>query len=71
MIKNEQLQAIPTGAALGVQQILGLGIVLKSSLLSPLLDAATREIRDKLATPLSEPTLEQKEEGEPVGAADG
>jgi len=71
MIKNEQLQAIPTGVALGVQQILGLGIVLKASLLSPLLEAATLEIRDRLATAVSEPTLEPKEGGEPVGAADG
>lgn len=71
MIKNEQLQAIPTGAALGVQQILGLGIVLKASLLSPLLRAATHEIRDRLATPEPEPTLGPNEEGEPIGAADG
>ncbi len=71
MVKNEQLQAIPTGASLGVQQILGLGIVLKASLLSPLLEAATHEIRDRLATLDPEPTLGPREEGEPVSAADG
>lgn len=68
MIKNEQLQAIPTASTLGVQQILGLGIVLKSSLLSPLLDAATREIRARLATNEAEPTLEGKKESVQVGA---
>lgn len=71
MIKNEQLQAIPTGAALGVQQILGLGIVLKASLLTPLLETATREIRERLAAEEPEPTLADEEEGEPVGSADG
>ena len=71
MIKNEQLQAIPTGAALGVQQILGLGIVLKASLLTPLLEAATREIRDRLAAETLEPTLGPEEEGEPIDSADG
>lgn len=71
MIKNEQLQAVPTGTTLGVQQILGLGIVLKASLLAPLLEAATREIRGRLAAEAPEPTLRAKEVGEPVGSADG
>ena len=69
MIKNEQLQTIPTGAALGVQQILGLGIVLKASLLTPLLEDATREIREKLAAEEPEPTLEE-DRGEPFGSVD-
>lgn len=71
MIKNEQIQAIPTGRFLGVQQILGLGIVLKASLLTSLFEAATHEIRDRLAAAEPEPTLGPKEKGEPIGAADG
>lgn len=58
MIKSQHLQALPTGVAPGVQQILGLGIVLKASLLKPLLELATREIRTKLAQSKAEPTVE-------------
>jgi hypothetical protein len=72
MIKNEQLQAIPTGNTLAVQQILGLGIVLKSDLLEPLLEAATAEIRKRLADHKQEPTMENDgdQEGENVISRD-
>lgn len=66
MIKNEHLQAIPTGSTLAVQQTLGLGIVLKSSLLLPLLEEATREIRERLRTAESEPTLQDKNANQQV-----
>ncbi len=69
MIKNEKIQAIPTVSALGVQQIIGLGIVLKASLLAPLLEAATKEIKAKLKAHTGEPTLEK--EGEQVMGGNG
>lgn len=64
MIKNERLQAIPTAESLGVQQVIGLGIVLKASLLKPLFDTATREIRARLAADVPEPTLPDSEKQE-------
>jgi len=56
MIRNEQLQSVPTGLALGVQQILGLGIVIKAPVVKELIDHVTKEIK----------VLLEKEEGEPV-----
>ena len=56
MIRNEQLQAVPTDITLGVPQILGLGIVIKASVVKELVDHVTQEI--KLAL--------EKEEGEPL-----
>lgn len=56
MIRDEQLQAMPTGVALGVQQILGLGIVIKATIVKELIDHVTNEIKVSL----------EKEEGEPV-----
>jgi hypothetical protein len=45
MIRNQQLQAVPTAVAIGVQQTIGLGIVLKSSLLKELFEAATAKFK--------------------------
>jgi len=56
MIRNEQLQAVPTSVALGVQQILGLGIVIKATVVKELIDHVTKEIK----------VLLEKKEGEPV-----
>jgi hypothetical protein len=50
MIRNQELQAIPTRAAVGVEQVLGLGIVLKAPLVTELVDRVTRQIREALAT---------------------
>ncbi len=59
MIKNEKLQAIPTAVSYGVQQTIGLGIVLKASLIPPLIEAATGKIREELKANSDEPTLDQ------------
>jgi len=56
MVRNEQLQAVPTGVALGAQQILGLGIVIKATVVKELIDHVTKKIK----------VLLEKEEGEPV-----
>jgi len=53
MIRNEKLQAVPTIVSVGVQQTIGLGIVLKSSLLKPLFDAATRIPRERARVGIS------------------
>lgn len=45
MVRNEQLQAVPTEVTLGVQQILGLGIVIKATALKALIDCVTEEIK--------------------------
>jgi hypothetical protein len=48
MIRNEQLQAVPTGVALGVQQMLGLGIVIKATVVKELIEHAIKEIEKSL-----------------------
>ncbi|MCK9430452.1 MAG: serine protease [Candidatus Omnitrophica bacterium] len=63
MIRNEQLQAIPTGTVLGVEQILGLGIVIKSSLVKELIDYAAEQIRLKLEKQDVEPTIGKSRDG--------
>ena len=47
MIRHGQLQAIPTGASLGVEQILGLGIVIKAPVVKELIDSVVDEIKIK------------------------
>lgn len=59
MIKHGQLQAIPTLTSLGVQQTLGLGIVLKATLLKELLDVSVSKVNEALKTK-KEPTTESK-----------
>jgi len=55
MIKHGQLQAIPAlQTPLGVQQILGLGIVIKSTSLKELIDVAVEQIKKNLKN--DEPT---------------
>lgn len=55
MIKHGQLQAIPAvQTSLGVQQILGLGIVIKSTSLKELIDVAIEKIKRNLKN--DEPT---------------
>lgn len=61
MIKNQKIQAVPAAHSLAVSQTIGLGIVLKSSLLKELLDAATATIRDRIASEKLEPTQEATE----------
>ena len=61
MIRHEQLQAMPTGnVALAVQQVLGLGIVLKSQLVKELIDLATSRIREALMLENPEPVTEDQ-----------
>ena len=55
MIRHQQLQAIPVGVAAGVQQVLGLGIILKATLVKELIDTVTTKIRDELAKHVPEP----------------
>lgn len=61
MIRHEQLQSVHTGVGIGVQQVLGLGIVLKSALVKELVDAATTKIRAQLAEAEPEPVIEVSE----------
>ena len=57
MIKHGQLQAIPAlQNSLGVQQILGLGIVIKSTSVKELIDVAVEKIKKNLNN--DEPTVE-------------
>ncbi|WP_232226129.1 S1 family peptidase, partial [Salinisphaera hydrothermalis] len=44
MIKNSRVEAIPVGTALGVQQVIGLGVVLKASSVKGLLDHAAHSV---------------------------
>ncbi len=46
MIRNAQIQAVPTAQSLAVQQILGLGIVIKAERVRELVDAASRKVAD-------------------------
>lgn len=62
MIRHQQLQAIPVGVAAGVQQVLGLGIILKSSLIKELIDTVTTKICDELLKQEPEPVKEESGE---------
>jgi hypothetical protein len=66
MIRHSQLQAVPTGLVVGVQQVLGLGIVLKSHLVVELARAAADKVDAKLAAKEPEPAANA---GEDVEAA--
>jgi hypothetical protein len=59
MIKHGQLQAIPTLTSLGVQQTLGLGIVIKATLLKELIDVTVTKVKIALKSK-DEPTTEEK-----------
>ena len=59
MIRNEQLQAIPANVALGVQQVLGLGIVIKAPLIKELIEHVAADIRDTLNKNEPEPVQER------------
>ena len=48
MIKHEKLQSIPADHALGIQQVIGLGIVLKTELVTELLNVAMNGLSDKI-----------------------
>ena len=48
MIKNEEIKAIPAEYKYGVQQTIGLGVVLKAELLKELLDFAKNGLSDKI-----------------------
>ncbi|MDE1890400.1 MAG: trypsin-like peptidase domain-containing protein [Planctomycetota bacterium] len=70
MIKNEKLQTVPAAHAIGIQQTLGLGIVLRASLLKELLSAATAEIRARFALHQPEPNVDIQA-SEQAAPADG
>lgn len=55
MIRHQQLQAIPANVTAGVQQVLGLGIVLKSSLVTELVDGFVEKIDAQLVDNQQEP----------------
>ncbi|MGZ0016783.1 S1 family peptidase [Yeosuana sp. AK3] len=62
MIKHGKLQAIPTlQVGVGIQQTLGLGIVLKATLLQELVDTAVAKVIESLRKN-EEPTTEKEEE---------
>lgn len=48
MIKHEKLQAIPADYSYGVQQTIGLGIVLKTELVTELLEVAKNGLSDRV-----------------------
>ncbi|MBZ0335006.1 serine protease [Marinobacter sp. AL4B] len=58
MIKHQQLQTIPVGVSAGVQQVLGLGIVLKTALVQELLETVTSKVREELDQQEPEPLAE-------------
>jgi hypothetical protein len=62
MTRHQQLQAIPVGVAAGVQQVLGLGIILKATLVKELIDTVTTKIRDELSKHVPEPVKEESGE---------
>lgn len=59
MIRSGKLQAVPTGTNLGVQQFLGLGIVIKAFLIKELIDHVTEQVRLALEKEEREPTTEE------------
>jgi len=59
MIKHGQLEAIPTLSSLGVQQTLGLGIVIKATLLNELINVTISKVREALKSK-DEPTTGNK-----------
>lgn len=48
MIKNAQLQTIPTHTSLGFQQFLGLGIIIRADLIKELIDHVVKEISKEI-----------------------
>lgn len=56
MIKNQKIQTVPVAHSLAVSQTIGIGIVLKSSLLKELFEAATSTIRKRIESEKAEPT---------------
>jgi trypsin-like peptidase len=43
MIRHGQLQTLPTGVTFGVEQVLGLGIIIKAAQLRPMIDLALQQ----------------------------
>jgi len=68
LIRNEQLQAVPTEVALGVQQILGLEIVIKATVVKELIDHVTKEINVSLEKEEDEPVTEESDKNDQNGA---
>lgn len=68
MVRNEQLQSVPIGVALGVQQILGLGIVIKATVVKELIDHVTKEIKVSLEKEEGEPVTEEPDKNDQNGA---
>lgn len=61
MIRHQKLQAIPVGVAAGVQQVLGLGIILKATLVKELIDIVVAKITEELAQYKPEPVIDESE----------
>lgn len=59
MIRNQQLQTVPTGISFGIPQILGLGIVIKAPLVKELIDDVTKEIKLALEKKKDEPIMDK------------
>ena len=57
MIKNEKLQVMPTQTAFGVQQFLGLGIVIKVNLINELIDYVLEKIKELIDKQEVEPII--------------
>lgn len=54
MIRNQELETLPTGFSLGIQQIIGLGIVIKATAFKELVERVVKEFKLR---------IEEKEKG--------
>ena len=61
MIRNQKLEAVPAIKAIGVQQVLGLGIVLKAHLIRELVDVVITKVRQQVAVNAPEATQESEQ----------
>jgi len=62
MIRHQKLQTIPTGVSAGIEQVLGLGIVLKATLVKELIDTVIAKISAELSKKQPEPVVEKSDE---------
>ena len=61
MIRNQKIEAVPAITAIGVQQVLGLGIVLKAHLIRELVDVVVNKVKQQLAVNTPEATQESEQ----------
>ena len=60
MVRNQNLQAIPAvNTNSGIQEVIGLGIVIKAPLIKELIDLTVEDIKRSLSTK-NEPVVEQE-----------